>query len=534
MFVDNKILIGKSNEKELFILPSMANRHGLITGASGSGKTITLKVMAESFSSNGVPVFLADVKGDLAGMCKPGTNNEKIQERLTKLGINDKFTFEAFPTVFWDVYGKSGHPIRTTVSNVGSTILSRMLGLSDAQAGVLAIAFKIAKDTNLELIDLKDLRLLLQHIGDNRSNFTLNYGNVSVQSIGGIQRSILMLQEQGGDYFFGEPSIDIKDFLKFDTENGFGNINILHAAELFKQPTLYTCFMLWILTYLNQNMPEVGDLDKPKMVFFFDEAHLLFDDMPKYMLTQVIQVVKLIRSKGIGLYFISQTPNDIPNDIQSQLGNRVQHTLRAYTPAEQKIVKAVASSFRANPEFDTEEAILSLGTGEALVTFLNEKGEPGIVEKVTVLPPQSQMGTIEDDVRNSVINNSRFKGKYDELIDRDTAFEKIQAESMRIEEEQQQTENEMYTSNNSSGGMYSMPNNSNNTNNSNTPNNTQPSDSNNSSNGKKVSSKNTTTKSKPKKKTKSSAEKAFTKVGNSALTSFGRKIGNDLFKKLFK
>ena len=555
MFVDNKILIGKSNEKELFILPNMANRHGLITGASGSGKTITLKVMAESFSSDGVPVFLADVKGDLAGMCTPGANNEKIQERLTKLGINDKFTFEAFPTVFWDVYGKSGHPIRTTVSNVGSTILSRMLGLSDAQAGVLAIAFKIAKDTNLELIDLKDLRLLLQHIGDNRSNFTLNYGNVSVQSIGGIQRSILMLQEQGGDYFFGEPSIDIKDFLKFDTENGFGNINILHAAELFKQPTLYSCFMLWILTYLNQNMPEVGDLDKPKMVFFFDEAHLLFDDMPKYMLTQVIQVVKLIRSKGIGLYFISQTPNDIPNDIQSQLGNRVQHTLRAYTPAEQKIVKAVASSFRPNPEFDTEEAILALGTGEALVTFLNEKGEPGIVEKVTVLPPQSQMGTIEDDVRNNVINNSRFKGKYDELIDRETAFEKIQAESMRIEEEQQQVENEMYNSNNtqyttpdnsgngmfssnsSNGGMYSMPNNTNNTNNTNnanTYNNNQSSNSNNSSNGRNVGSKTTTSKSKPKKKTKSSAEKAFTKVGNSALTSFGRKIGNDLFKKLFK
>ena len=547
MFVDNKILIGKSNEKELFILPNMANRHGLITGASGSGKTITLKVMAESFSADGVPVFLADVKGDLAGMCLPGINNEKIQDRLDKLGITNTFNFEAFPTVFWDVYGQSGHPIRTTVSSIGSTILSRMLGLTEAQAGVLAIAFKISRDTDHELIDLKDLRLFLQKIGEERSEYTLNYGNISVQSIGGIQRSILMLQEQGGDYFFGEPSIDIKDFLKFDTNNGFGNINILHAAELFKQPTLYSCFMLWLLTYLNQNMPEVGDLDKPKMVFFFDEAHLLFDDMPKYMLTQVIQVVKLIRSKGIGLYFISQTPNDIPNDIQSQLGNRVQHTLRAYTPAEQKIVKAVSSSFRTNPEFDTEEAIMALGTGEALVTFLNEKGEPGVVEKITVLPPQSQMGTIEDNIRTNVINNSRFKGKYDELIDRETAFEKIQAENMHNQEEQQQLEKEMYTGNNMnttpSSGMYSMPNNNvnfgitnasedmNNTDNSNNSSNNTNNEKN-SPNNKSSNSKGGTSKSK--KKTKSSAEKAFTKVGNSALTSFGRKLGNDFFKKLFK
>ena len=540
MFTNNKILIGKSYENDLFIHPNMANRHGLITGASGSGKTITLKVMAESFSAAGVPVFLADVKGDLAGMCLPGTNTEKVQDRLNTLGIADSFTFESFPTIFWDVFGQSGHPIRTTVGNVGSTILSRMLGLTDAQAGVLTIAFKIARDAELELVDLKDLRLLLQHIGDNRSKYTLSYGNITVQSIGGIQRSILMLQEQGGDYFFGEPSIDIKDFLKFDTDTGYGNINILHATELFKQPNLYSCFMLWILNYLNQNMPEVGDLDKPKMVFFFDEAHLLFDDMPKYMLTQVIQVVKLIRSKGIGLYFISQTPNDIPNDIQSQLGNRVQHTLRAYTPAEQKIVKAVASSFRSNPEFDTEAAIMTLGTGEALVTFLNEKGEPGIVEKVTVLPPQSQMGTIDDSVRADIINSSRFKGKYDELIDRYTAFEKIQAESQRIQEEQQQNEDEMYNnykptqnnSNNSNGGMYSMPNNpvNYNVNYVGQINNTAPGSNSNTSKSNSTKSRTTTTK----RKTKSPAEKAVTKVGNSALNSFGRKLGNGLFKKLFK
>ena len=538
MLLDNKILIGKSNDKELYILSDKANRHGLITGASGSGKTITLKVMAESFSADGVPVFLADVKGDLAGMCQPGVNNEKITERLNKLGIADKFTFESFPTVFWDVYGESGHPIRTTVSNVGSTILSRMLGLTEAQAGVLAIAFKIAKDTDLELIDLKDLRLLLQHIGENRTEFTTNYGNVSVQSIGGIQRSILMLQEQGGDYFFGEPAIDINDFIKFDTENGYGHINILHAAELFKQPILYSCFMLWILTYLNQNLPEVGDLEKPKMVFFFDEAHLLFDDMPKYMLTQVTQVVKLIRSKGIGLYFISQTPNDIPNDIQAQLGNRVQHTLRAYTPAEQKVVKAVASSFRANPEFDTEQAILELGTGEALVTFLNEKGEPGVVEKVTILPPQSLMGTIDNDVRLNVIDNSRFKGKYDELLDRESAFEKIQAESARLEQEKLQTEEDMYSDSEyeeipQQKGIFSsnnnQPQNNNNTND-------RPSSSPNSSSGGGSTRKSTSsrTRTNTKRKTKSTAEKAFTKATNSALTSFGRKIGNELFKKLFK
>ncbi|MCR5146958.1 MAG: DUF853 domain-containing protein [Clostridia bacterium] len=532
MLLDNKIIIGKSNDKELYILPDKANRHGLITGASGSGKTITLKVMAESFSAAGVPVFLSDVKGDLAGMCKPGVNNEKIAERLQKLGIADTFTFESFPTVFWDVYGEGGHPIRTTVSSVGSTILSRMLGLTDAQAGVLAIAFKIARDTNMELIDLKDLRLLLQHIGENRTQFTTNYGNVSVQSIGGIQRSILMLQEQGGDYLFGEPAIDIKDFIKFDTTNGYGNINVLHAVELFKQPILYSCFMLWILTYLNQNLPEIGDLEKPKMVFFFDEAHLLFDDMPKYMLTQVTQVVKLIRSKGIGLYFISQTPNDIPNDIQSQLGNRVQHTLRAYTPAEQKVVKAVASSFRANPEFDTERAILELGTGEALVTFLNEKGEPGIVEKVTVLPPQSQMGTIDNAVRSQVIDNSRFKGKYDELIDKESAFEIIQAENKRLEEEKSNIENTMYSDykepDNQPKGMFSSRNNS-------YPSRQKPSQNNNKTSTQPTRKTTTSrTRTTSKKRTKSTAEKAFTKASNSALTSFGRKVGNEIFKKLFK
>ena len=436
MYIDNKILIGKSKEKELFIVPNKANRHGLITGASGSGKTITLKVMAESFSSMGVPVFLADVKGDLAGMCLPGESNEKIQERLNGIGIKD-FSFKGFPTVFWDVFGKSGHPIRATLQSIGSTILSRMLGLNETQEGVLAIIFKIARENGYELIDLKDLRLLLQYVAENSKQYTITYGNIASQSVGSIQRSLLMLEEQGGDYFFGEPAIDINDFIKIN-ENGLGNINVLHATELYKQPTLYACFLLWLLTAINGTLPEVGDLDKPKMVFFFDEAHLLFDELPDYMLTQVIQIVKLIRSKGIGLYFISQSPKDIPDEILAQLGNKVQHTLRAYTPAEQKVIKAVADSYRANPEFNTEEAISALGTGEALISFMNEKGEPNVVEKATILPPQSQMGSIDDSIRLMVVSKSDFMGKYDTVVDRESAFEilsKEMEEKRAIEQE---------------------------------------------------------------------------------------------------
>lgn len=493
MFFNNKILIGKNEEKELYMCTNKINRHGLITGSSGSGKTITLKVMAESFSEAGIPVFMADVKGDLAGTCISGTPNEKIDERLTKLCLQEVFEFKNSPVIFWDIYGKSGHPIRTTVTDIGPTILSKMLGLTEAQSGVLSVAFKIAQDAQLELIDLKDLRLLLQHIGDNRKEFTLSYGNISIQSIGGIQRNILILQEQGGDFFFGEPSIDITDFIRFNSETGYGNINILHAVELFKHPNLYSCFILWLLTSLNHKLPEVGDLEKPRLVFFIDEAHLLFDDMPKYMLTQITQIVKLIRSKGIGLYFISQTPNDIPDEIQTQLGNRIQHSLRAYTPAEQKIVKAVATSFRINPLINTEETIMSLGTGEALISFINENGEPNIVEKATILPPQSSMGTIDEATRNSVISNSIYKGKYDEIIDRESAFEKIMAEIKKQEELEAQ---------------QNINNHNNNTNN--------------------HIEKNT---SKPK---KSSAEKAFQKATNSAITSFGRKLGNELFKKLFK
>lgn len=426
MYLDNKILIAKNANEELFIVPNKANRHGLITGASGSGKTITLKVMAESFSSMGVPFFLSDVKGDLAGTCMPGEANEKITERLNSIGINH-FDYKGFPVVFWDVFCKNGHPIRTTLQSIGPTILSRILGLNETQEGVLAVVFRIAKENGYELIDLKDLRLLLQYVAENSKEYSVSYGNVASQSVGSIQRSLIMLEEQGGNYFFGEPEVDINDFIKAN-ENGLGNINILHCVELFKQPNLYACFLLWLLSSLNNNLPEVGDLDKPKMVFFFDEAHLLFNELPSYMLTHVVQIVKLIRSKGIGLYFISQSPSDIPGEILAQLGNKVQHTLRAYTPAEQRTIKAVADSFRANPSFDTAEAITSLGTGEALISFLNEKGEPNVVEKATILPPQSMMGAVDDSIRLMIINRSAFNGKYDTAIDRESAFEILSAE----------------------------------------------------------------------------------------------------------
>ena len=435
MYKDNKILIGKSNEKELAILLDKANRHGLITGASGSGKTITLKVMAESFSDAGVPVFLADVKGDLAGTCLPGEDSESVATRVQKLGL-DEFDYKSYPVRFFDLYGKAGHPIRTSVESVGPAILSIMLGLSEAQEGVLTIVFRIAEDEGLKLTDLKDLRMVLQYVGENRTNYITKYGNITTQSVGVIQRSLLTLEDQGANNFFGEPSLDIHDFIARETD-GRGVINILHAVELFQSPDLYASFLLWLLTCLFTTLPEVGDLDKPKIVFFFDEAHLLFNGMPGYRLKQITQVVKLIRSRGIGLYFISQGPTDIPDEVIAQLGNRVQHTLRAYTPSEQKVVKAAANAFRTNPKFDTTEAILALGTGEALVSFQNESGEPEVVEKATILPPQSKMGTIDDMTRNRVINNSPLCGKYDEAIDNESAYEILskQIEDLRAEKQ---------------------------------------------------------------------------------------------------
>ena len=442
MYINNKILIGKNESYEACILPKMANRHGLITGASGSGKTITLKVMAESFSSAGVPVFLADVKGDIGATALPGETSEALENRLNKLGI-ENFEYKSFPVRFWDIFGVSGHPIRTTIDSVGPEILSMMLGLSEAQEGVLTIVYKIAKDNNWKLDDIKDLRLLLQYVGDNKNDFITKYGNITAQTIGVIQRCLLTLENQGADKFFGQPELDINDFINTN-ESGLGMINILDAVELFKSPDLYASFLLWLLTNLFNKMPEVGDLDKPRIVFFFDEAHLLFNGMPSYRLKQITQVVKLIRSRGIGLYFISQSPTDIPDEIIAQLGNRVQHTLRAYTPAEQRTVKVAADAFRTNPKFNTTEAILTLGTGEALVSFQNDKGEPEIVEKVTILPPQSKMGTIDDITRNKIINISSLIGKYDEMIERDSAFEELnEMIKQKLEEEEQIRQQEL-------------------------------------------------------------------------------------------
>ena len=406
MYINERILVGKSADgTELIILPAMANRHGLITGASGSGKTITLKVMAESFSDAGVPVFLADVKGDLAGTAFPGEINEKIQQRL-----DADFKSQQYPVRFWDLYGKNGHHLRATIKSIGADILSIILGLSEAQEGNLAVAFAVAKDEDLPLNTIADLRAVLEYVSENRSEFNTKYGQITPQSIGAIQRSLLQLQNQGANEFFGLPALDIHDFFK--TTGGKGEINILDSVKLFQSPDLYAAFLLWILSELFNQSPEVGDQEKPRLVFFFDEAHLLFNNMPSYRLKRITQIVKLIRSRGIGLYFISQAPTDIPDEILAQLGNRVQHALRAYTPAEQKTVKAAASAFRTNKAFNTEQAIMELGTGEALISFQNEKGAPEIVERATILPPQSRMGTISAEERADIIANSPLKGKY--------------------------------------------------------------------------------------------------------------------------
>ena len=388
MFTDNKIWLAQS-DKRLFLLPNMANRHGLIAGATGTGKTVTMKVMAESFSEMGVPVFLADIKGDLTGMCKPGKDSADMQARIQRFGIED-FSYHGYPTRFWDIFGEVGHPVRVTVSSMGPVLLSRLLGLTEIQSGVLNIVFKVADDNGLLLLDLKDLRAMLQFVGENRAEFTVEYGNVSAASIGAIQRALLAFEQEGGELFFGEPELDITDWMATDV-NGRGYINVLSSQKLIQSPTVYATFLLWMLTELFERLPEVGDLDKPKMIFFFDEAHLLFNGMPKALLQKIVQVVKLIRSKAVGVYFISQSPSDIPGDVLAQLSNRVQHALRAYTPDEQKAVRAAARAFRANPAFKTEDAIMELGVGEALVSFLDEEGIPSIVERASILPPQSLM-----------------------------------------------------------------------------------------------------------------------------------------------
>jgi DNA helicase HerA-like ATPase len=420
------ILIAQHDKTECFLLPALANRHGLITGATGTGKTITLQTLAENFSQRGVPVFMADVKGDLTGITQAGKVGDKLAAILKERGIALP-TSAACPATLWDVYANdkkaSGHPVRATVSDMGPLLLSRMLALNDIQQGVLQLVFKIADDNGLLLLDLKDLRAMLQHVGDNASQFTTEYGNVSAASIGAIQRGILQIDSQGGDRFFGEPMLNIADFMQ--TEGGKGVVNILAADQLMNSPQLYATFLLWMLSELFEQLPEVGDLDKPKLVFFFDEAHLLFNDAPKALIERIELVVRLVRSKGVGVYFVTQNPLDIPDSVLAQLGNRVQHALRAFTPRDQKAVKAAASTMRANPGLDIETAITELAVGEALVSLLDEKGRPSVTERVFVIPPGSQIGPITAEQRAALIAGSLVAGVYEKTVDRESAYEKL-------------------------------------------------------------------------------------------------------------
>ncbi|NIP39328.1 MAG: DUF853 family protein [Candidatus Dadabacteria bacterium] len=415
-------IVGKG-ENKLFIISKMANRHGLIAGATGTGKTVTLQVLAENFSKLGVPVFLSDVKGDLSGISKPGKEHPKITERINTIGISD-FNFAGSPVMFWDVFGEQGHPIRTTISEMGPLLLGRLLNLNDTQTGVLTLIFRIADDDGLLILDIKDLRSILQYAGENASSFSTEYGRISRASVGAIQRKLLTLEDQGGDIFFGEPALNLDDFLQTD-ENGNGIINILAANKLIGSQRVYATFLLWLLSELFEQLPEVGDPDKPKLVFFFDEAHLLFDNAPEALLEKIEQVARLIRSKGVGIYFVSQNSLDIPDEVLGQLGNRIQHALRAYTPRDQKAVRAAAQTFRTNINLDTEKVITELGVGEALVSFLDEKGRPNIVEQALIRPPYSQMGPIESNERKRIIRNSLTYGFYEKTVDRESAYEML-------------------------------------------------------------------------------------------------------------
>lgn len=426
------LLIAKNDKQELFLLPQMANRHGLITGATGTGKTVTLQSLAESFSRIGVPVFVSDIKGDLSGLSKTGGNNPKVTERVTLLQL-ENFSHRAYPVAFWDVFGKLGHPLRATISDMGPLLLGRMLNLNEVQQGVLELVFKIADDNGLLLLDLKDLRAMLQHVGENAAGFKTEYGNISAASIGAIQRGLLQIETQGGDRFFGEPMLDIADLMQTD-ENGLGMINILAADHLISAPKVYSTMLLWLLSELFENLPEAGDLSKPRLVFFFDEAHLLFDDAPNALLTKIEQVVRLIRSKGIGIYFVTQNPADVPDKVLGQLGNRVQHALRAFSPRDQKAVKAAAETMHDNPDLDEETAITTLGVGEALVSCLDEKGRPNMVERALIVPPQAQIGPINEAERATIIQHSLLFGHYEKAIDRESAYENIKKRTTTLTE----------------------------------------------------------------------------------------------------
>ncbi len=435
--MEQTIYLGCS-DKAVGLLPGMANRHGLIAGATGTGKTVTLQGLAESFSRLGVPVFLADVKGDLSGLSQPGKPHPKVQERLDKMELDD-FRFRGFPTTFWDIYGKQGHPVRTTISEMGPLLLARLLNLNDTQQGVLALVFRVADENGWLLLDIKDLRSMLQFVAENAKDFRTLYGNVSAASVGAIQRRLISLEDQGGTLLFGEPALNLPDLLETD-DNGLGMINILAADQLMNAPQLYSTFLFWLLSELFEQMPEVGDQSKPKLVLFFDEAHLMFDDAPDALLDKIEQVVRLIRSKGVGVYFVTQNPLDIPDSVLGQLGNRIQHALRAYTAKDQKALRAAAQTFRDNPALDTEQVISELGLGEALVSTLDEKGRPTVVERTLIRPPESQIGPITKTLRKSIINNSLVAGVYEKAVDRESAHEILTQRAAKLAEEQKSAE----------------------------------------------------------------------------------------------
>ena len=434
MVKDAKIWIANDeNGENIFMLPKMSNRHGLVAGATGTGKTVTLKVMAEAFSDMGVPVFMADVKGDVAGLAAPGDDSESMQKRIQKFGLAEAgFSYRGYPVTIWDIFGKTGIPLRTTVSEMGPMLLSRVLNLNDLQTDIMNVVFKIADDNNLLLVDTKDLKSLLNYVGEHSSELAAEYGKIQTSSIGAMTRAIVALEMEGAETFFGEPALNVSDWLT-PTVDGKGMIHILDSSSLINNGRLYATFLLWLISELFENLPEVGDLDKPKLVFFFDEAHLLFDDAPKVLLDKIEQVVKLVRSKGVGIYFCTQNPKDIPDGVLAQLNNKVQHGLRAYTPSEQKAVKAAAESFRVNPEFDTYEAILALGTGEAVVSFLGEDGVPGIAQKAYILPPQSRMSTINETEKTACVSGSPYYSKYFQGHDPDSAYEFLMRMGMQQE-----------------------------------------------------------------------------------------------------
>ncbi|MDU0458854.1 MAG: helicase HerA-like domain-containing protein [Geobacteraceae bacterium] len=451
--MSSPLLIAKNDKSELFILPAMANRHGLITGATGTGKTVTLQTLVEQFSGIGVPCFISDVKGDLTGVSQAGGGNKKVEERLEMLGITDH-QFQGYPVTLWDPFGESGHPVRATISDMGPLLLARMLDLNETQAGVLNLVFKVADDSGLLLLDLKDLRSMLQFVGENSKTFTTEYGNISSASVGAIQRGLLALESQGGDRIFGEPMLNIDDLMQ--TERGLGVINILSADKLMQSPKLYGTLLLWLLSELFENLPEAGDLEKPKLAFFFDEAHLLFSDAPPVLLEKIEQMVRLIRSKGVGVFFITQNPTDVPDRVLSQLGNRVQHALRAFSPRDQKAVKAAAETMRDNSNLDEEMAITELGVGEALVSCLGENGQPQVVERAFIIPPHGQIGPIDDSQRRQLIASSLVAGVYENTVDRESAYEILKAragQAAQVTAAQQQTAAETTSSGGGIGGM---------------------------------------------------------------------------------